>query len=267
MKDALSHVIAVCARTALDRSTTARVAVVNHILSREPQLAIEPLTRRSVKPTRFASESVPGRIDGFEDVSFLFESSQLNHRVALLTFDEGALLWRLAANLENPVIAEIGRFKGGSTFLLAAAGGLGCRVYSYDAHIPLFDWPSGQELDDDVAAGLTRAGLADRVELIVADSKTAQPPSAPCDLVFIDGDHSYAGARGDYEHWRKVIAPGGHLLMHDAVPAGSFGIHRQEVERLVTEIEANDATWFKRVGTAGSIAHFVRTDAPAPWSS
>ena len=143
----------------------------------------------------------------------------------------------------------------------------GSRVYSYDAHIPLFDWPSGRELDDDVEAGLKRAGLGDRVELIVADSKTAVPPPAPCDLVFIDGDHSYTGARGDYEHWRQFISGGGHLLLHDAVLAGSFEIHREEVAQLTAEIEARDSEWFVRAGTGGSIAHFVRTNVPAPWAA
>jgi hypothetical protein len=32
------------------------------------------------------------------------------------------------------------------------------------------------------------------VHLVVADSRTVEPPGEPRELLFIDGDHSYAGA-------------------------------------------------------------------------
>jgi predicted O-methyltransferase YrrM len=34
-------------------------------------------------------------------------------------------------------------------------------------------------------------------------------------LVFIDGGHSLASARADYESWADHILPGGFLLIHD----------------------------------------------------
>lgn len=41
----------------------------------------------------------------------------------------------------------------------------------------------------------------------------ANPPLV--DLVWIDGDHSYEGARGDIEAWLPNIKPGGILAIHD----------------------------------------------------
>lgn len=37
----------------------------------------------------------------------------------------------------------------------------------------------------------------------------------PVDMVFIDGDHSYEGCKGDIEAWLPNIKPGGILAVHD----------------------------------------------------
>lgn len=67
-------------------------------------------------------ERWPERLAGFEDLAFLFSSNQLSHGIASLQLDEAALLYRLARNVSpGAVVAEIGRFKGGSTLLLASA--------------------------------------------------------------------------------------------------------------------------------------------------
>lgn len=44
-----------------------------------------------------------------------------------------------------------------------------------------------------------------------------KPPEwcKPVDLVFIDGDHSYEGCKGDIEAWLPNIKPGGILAIHD----------------------------------------------------
>lgn len=41
------------------------------------------------------------------------------------------------------------------------------------------------------------------------------PSYPPVDLVFIDGDHSYEGAKGDIEAWLPNIKPGGLIAVHD----------------------------------------------------
>ena len=63
----------------------------------------------------------PEKARGFEDLDFLFTSSQLDHGVASLRFDEAALLYRLVRHCGRATIVEIGRFKGGSTLLMASA--------------------------------------------------------------------------------------------------------------------------------------------------
>jgi predicted O-methyltransferase YrrM len=44
------------------------------------------------------------------------------------------------------------------------------------------------------------------------------PLLAEFDLVFIDGDHSYEGAKADLENWGRRVRPGGRVLVHDAIP-------------------------------------------------
>jgi hypothetical protein len=83
-----------------------------------------------------------------------------------------------------------------------------------------------------------------------------EPPPEPLELLFVDGDHSYEGARADFERWSAFVRPGGHLLFHDAVDTGKYGNVYPGVARLVREVEAV-AGWERQPG-AGSIAHFVK---------
>ena len=208
---------------------------------------------------RYASVGAwPETLEGFEDLAFLFSSNQLSHGIASLQVDEAALLYRIARRVEpGAAVAEIGRFKGGSTLLLASALPEGAELWSYDLHVALRPDLDGPTLDAELRAALDRYGLARRVHLVVGDSKTAEPPPRPCALVFVDGDHTYEGARADWERWRELVEPGGHVLFHDAADTGGYGNHYPGVVRLADEIEREDARFERRRG-AGSIAHFVR---------
>lgn len=209
--------------------------------------------------TRYSAvERWPESLDGFEDLAFLFSSNQLSHGIASLQLDEAALLYRLARGVSSgAAVAEIGRFKGGSTLLLASALPEGAELWSYDLHVALRGDMSGPALDADLRDALARYGLSERVHLVVGDSRTAEPPPRPCELVFVDGDHSYEGARADYERWRGHVAPGGHLLFHDAVETRGYGNHYPGVVRAVGELTRSERD-FERRPDAGSIAHFTR---------
>jgi predicted O-methyltransferase YrrM len=204
---------------------------------------------------RFASvERWPPSLDGFEDLAFLFSSNQLNHGIASLQLDEAALLFRLARHAESGPFAEIGRFKGGSTFVFATALPDGVELWSYDLHVALRPDMPGDRLDRELADALARYGLDRKVHLLVADSRTVDPPPAPLELLFVDGDHSYEGARADFARWGELVRPGGHLLFHDAVDTGRYGNVYPGVARLAGEI---GPPWERQPG-AGSIAHFVK---------
>lgn len=228
-----------------------RTTVGKHLVNAAVQA--DPGLRRYTNVERW-----PESIDGFEDLTFLFASNQLSHGIASLQLDEAALLYRLAKHVPpGGAFVEIGRFKGGSTLLLASAIPEGAELWSYDLHVALRADLSGTMLDAELETALERYGLRDRVHLVVGDSRTADPPPRPPALVFVDGDHTYEGARADYERWRDVVAPGGHILFHDAVDTGGWGNHYPGVARLVAEIGRDDAM-LERRPDAGSIAHFTR---------
>ena len=118
---------------------------------------------------------------------------------------------------------EIGRFKGGSTFITAAAMAPGSALDSYDLHVALRDDLQGPDLDRELTSALERYGLGDRVRLVVADSRSVPLPDPGLGLLFVDGDHLYEGAAADLQRWSPLVRPGGHVVMHDAVDTGGYG--------------------------------------------
>ncbi|MBA2332212.1 MAG: class I SAM-dependent methyltransferase [Actinobacteria bacterium] len=208
---------------------------------------------------RYATvERWPESLEGFEDLAFLFSSNQLSHGIVSLQLDEAALLYGLARRVPaEGAVVEIGRFKGGSTLLLASALPKGAELWSYDLHLALRADLSGPRLDSELVDALERYGLRDRVHLVVGDSRVVDPPPRAPALVFVDGDHTYEGARADYERWSHLVSPGGHLLFHDAVDSGGYGNHYPGIGRLVEEIARDDET-LERRSNVGSIAHFTR---------
>jgi predicted O-methyltransferase YrrM len=194
----------------------------------------------------------PTRIAGFEDLAFLFSSTILAHGIASLRFDEAAYLYRLVREERQSTIVEIGRFRGGSTFLLAAALESGS-VHSYD--IETRQRRDGGELDRQLIGALERYGLSGRVHLHIADSRVADLPAGQVDLLFIDGDHREPAVRADFERWSPLLPPGGHLLFHDAVESPDFASSVSSGPvHVVSEIASN----FDRREAAGSLAHFAR---------
>jgi predicted O-methyltransferase YrrM len=194
----------------------------------------------------------PERLDGFEDLAFLFSSTILAHGVASLRLDEAAYLYRLTRTERPRLVAELGRFRGGSTLVLAAAVGGDGVVHSYD--IATRQGRDGAELDRQLSAALERYGLADRVVLHVEDSRRATPPE-PLDLLFIDGDHSEEGVRSDFERWSPHVRPGGHVLFHDAIDAPDL---IPTFDPGPARVAAGAGPEWEHGEAAGSLAHLVR---------
>jgi predicted O-methyltransferase YrrM len=194
----------------------------------------------------------PEHVSGFEDLAFLFSSTILAHGVASLRLDEAAFLYRLVREEQPRTGVEIGRFRGGSTFVIASAleGGV---LHSYD--LETRQGHSGAELDRQLADALERYGLSDRVRLHVGNSRTADPPAERIELLFVDGDHREAGVRADVERWSPYLGRGGHLLLHDAVAAPDFS---PPFVAGPARVAAEVGDGFERRPAAGSLAHFVR---------
>jgi predicted O-methyltransferase YrrM len=112
---------------------------------------------------------------------------------------------------------EIGSYLGASTaFLGFAALQKGGYVHAVD---PWTNNAMGSEGERDTLAEFRR-NTASFAHYIVphqgfSADVHAREPAIPCDLLFIDGDHSYEAVVADLRMWLPSLRPGGALAMHD----------------------------------------------------
>jgi len=113
----------------------------------------------------------------------------------------------MMASMAKVGILEIGRFNGGSVFLMSCAN-RETPIYSIDI----------APKDDELLKSMFREhGVGDNVDLIVGDSQRQRSPRVGSfDVLFVDGDHSYDGCTRDCENWFPLLEPGGHIVFHDA---------------------------------------------------
>jgi predicted O-methyltransferase YrrM len=204
--------------------------------------------RSIVRAVEHYSEArLPQQVRGFDDLAFLFSCWRGNRSLIQLDFDEAAYLYRLVASLANPRCVEIGRLRGGSTFLIATAlqGG---SLLSIDLHVGLGDL--GATYDAELRRALDQCGRASQVELMVGDSRALDNSSMVTDCLFIDGDHSYEGAKADFAHWIGTLKTGGHVVFHDDY------LGKPGVWRLMRELESDPG--LSKVAAPGTLAHFVK---------
>jgi predicted O-methyltransferase YrrM len=194
----------------------------------------------------------PERLDGFEDVApMVLSSNQANRGLASMALVEVAHLWRLAGAAGPATIVEIGRERGGSTLVLAAAMDTGATLWSYDPQTKLGALGDGH--DSDLRRALDRYGLSERVRILRESSHTAELPPGPYALVLVDGDPSLAGTRLDFERFGTRLAAGGSVLFHDAAAGGP---REGDLAPLVLELERDET--LERAPDVGTFVQFVR---------
>ncbi len=119
---------------------------------------------------------------------------------------EGEYLYLLASKARKSIV-EVGRFHGGSTFLLSCANSA-VPIHSIDI-APKNDMLVSQYLKDN--------SIGSNANLIVGDSQNVKYPQVGTfDFLFIDGDHSYEGCTKDLENWYPELETGGHVILHDS---------------------------------------------------
>ena len=230
---------------------------LGYLVLERPDLMLRALGAALSRDAGFSRlDDWPTRLAGFEDVApLVLSSNDANRGIASMSLAELGHLWRLASMAGPTILVEIGRERGGSTFVLAAAMSEAATLYSYDPQTK--QAALGEELDRQLGDALRRYRLDGRVHVLKADSHEAPLPDGRYGLVLVDGDPTYAGTRLDYERFSPRIEPGGHLLFHDAAPGGP---RHRELARLMREIEGSEL--FERRADVGTFVHFVRRDRP-----
>ena len=156
-------------------------------------------------------------VSGLGDMLWLFSSNYANRGNAMLMLEEASWLYEKVNSMPDPQVVEVGRAKGGTTFLLAAAG---ARVLSIDngAQETSHARRSGAGeigYDGALANALRRAGLEKRVDLVVADATTFQPPNKEFDLAYIDVMLPTEILAPVVEKWWEALKPGATLVLRD----------------------------------------------------
>lgn len=175
------------------------------------------------------------------------------------------LLYSLAINAQDGCIVEIGSYKGKSTICLAkgSLANKGVKIYAIDPHEGSIEQKFAGERSSYVQfeKNISSAGVKQIITPIVSKSETAAKNwSEPISVLWIDGDHTYRGAKLDYVLFSPHLIDGGTIAFNDAT--------QNEVPKVVLEalskpgwvdIGIADATVYatKRPGKRKSIGDHI----------
>jgi predicted O-methyltransferase YrrM len=130
---------------------------------------------------------------------------------------EAALLTRLASDVDEGCIVEIGSYRGMST--IALARGARVPVYAIEPHehfVGVLGATFGPEDRRAFFENLLAAGVVEQVRLVNLSSEIVAPGwKLPVGLLWIDGDHRYDAVRRDFECWEPHL--GGLVAFHDTI--------------------------------------------------
>jgi predicted O-methyltransferase YrrM len=121
------------------------------------------------------------------------------------------VLYGLTQERYPKTIVEIGTYKGISAMVFAEAlsGSAGARIYTIDDGSQCEQSEARERLEPYV-----RDGRVVKIEKSSVDAFSAWG-RARIDLLFIDGDHSFAGACTDFALWARYVHKDGLIVMHD----------------------------------------------------
>ena len=143
------------------------------------------------------------------------------------------LLYNIARNMRGlKTILEIGVRHGTSTnaFLL----GIEERKHPEKTHLYSIDIKDTSSVLDRFLGEERFNTLKSFWTLIVNDSKKVEW-NKEVDVLFIDGNHTYEGAKADYERYMPFVKRGGIILIHDVLATK----YQEEVGRFWREIQGN----------------------------
>jgi predicted O-methyltransferase YrrM len=172
------------------------------------------LTRKLDDEAKDLREKASGRE---EDFSFLISLVQSYGSFSPSQVPSEILYLMNVIHSARPrVICEVGSFKGGSLFLLAQAAPKDALIISVD-----INYPSARK-----KAFKQFVKFGQRLVPLQGDTKNPETIQRiikalrhqPIDFLFIDGDHSLAGVKNDYDRLSPLVKPGGIIAFHDIHP-------------------------------------------------
>jgi predicted O-methyltransferase YrrM len=205
-----------------------RLTKTAQIAGAEGPLALLPKGRRYVRlalEARIAGRMLRERAaaaatDGeLLDLAWGFEYRSIRIKPIQVRSEIAELLAILKQRAPERLL-EIGTAGGGSLFLFAQIAPPGATIVSVD----LPAWQGYHPTREALYRAFARAGQ--RVCLVRRSSRAPETLAAlericdgrKLDFLFIDGDHSYAGVKHDFEMYSPLVRSGGLIAFHDIVP-------------------------------------------------
>jgi len=192
---------------------------------------------------------LPNQPVGFEDLAPLFTCRRLNRGLARLDFDEAASLFRVISQNRMAAGVEIGRFNGGSTLILSVAMPGNGKLLSIDI---------APQDDASLSRALKQIGTDHKIELRIADANAVEF-NQKLDFAFIDGDHSYEGAKKDHLKWGAYVRKGGFIIHHDMGMGRSHSTQVPVLGLLMRDILHHQQNDLKLREETASLVIFERT--------
>lgn len=149
--------------------------------------------------------------------------SCFSHTEGMISFDEALLLYSLAREARTGCIVEIGSYRGRSSVFLGrgSVDGAQLPVYAIDPHKNFVGVLGGVFGPRDRTAfyqAMIVNGCSEIVSLINLSSEIfASGWAEPVSLLWIDGDHSYAGVKRDFDCWEPHLETNGIIAFDDAL--------------------------------------------------
>ncbi len=185
-----------------------------------------------------------------------------------LLLEEATELFLLADKIraKQPIICEIGVWKGKSSYIFASAikdkggslysvdpfdgDGDSASKDSYQEQIKQLSVPLLQNFQDT----MRKYGLFECIKVLPYLSSEARKKfkEKQIDLLFIDGNHEYESVKEDYLLWSELIVSGGTLVLHDV-----GAVHVDGPRRVMDEFIGGSPQW-KDVRIVGEMGVAVR---------
>ncbi len=138
----------------------------------------------------------------------------------MISIAEARLLQRLAGQVRDGCIVEVGSYRGRSTVALALGAPAATPVYAVEPHEAFVGVLGGVFGPEDRAAffrAMLRTGCYAKVRLVNLSSREAAAGwHRPVELLWIDGDHSEEGVCSDFAAWRPHLTRNAAIAFDDA---------------------------------------------------
>jgi predicted O-methyltransferase YrrM len=153
-------------------------------------------------------------------IPFVFRGAGFFKRIQPMQSQvEFAELYARVLKLQPRVVAEIGTCHGGTLYLWCQASHPEATLISIDlpggefgggyrdCRAPFYrEFPQPGQTLHLLREDSHAAATAERIRALIPQ---------PVDFLFIDGDHTYAGVKRDFELYSGLVRPGGLIALHD----------------------------------------------------